>query len=95
MIPCGNLITGPTADAPCRCHMDIPGVPERCSQSCPDYEPGLTDLERVRCEVWTRVMGYHRPVSAFNAGKQAEHAERRMFREAQAPYCLLEGAGHD
>ncbi|NCA70917.1 MAG: hypothetical protein EOM91_12555 [Sphingobacteriia bacterium] len=25
------------------------------------------------------MMGYHRPVSAFNAGKQAEHAERRYF----------------
>jgi hypothetical protein len=27
-------------------------------------------------------MGYHRPVSHWNPGKQAEHAERRMFREA-------------
>lgn len=37
--------------------------------------------ERTRCEVWTRVMGYHRPVSAFNAGKRAEHAERCYFTE--------------
>lgn len=22
--------------------------------------------DRQRCEVWTRVMGYHRPVSSFN-----------------------------
>jgi len=36
---------------------------------------------RTRCEVWTRVMGYHRPVSAFNPGKQAEHAERTYFEE--------------
>ncbi|MEJ2133573.1 MAG: anaerobic ribonucleoside-triphosphate reductase [Gammaproteobacteria bacterium] len=41
----------------------------------------LRDEERQRCEVWTRVMGYHRPVSAFNAGKQAEHAERLHYRE--------------
>jgi len=41
----------------------------------------LDDSERTRCEVWTRVMGYHRPVSAFNAGKRAEHAERRYFVE--------------
>ena len=27
-------------------------------------------------------MGYHRPVASFNAGKQAEHAERRFFRLA-------------
>lgn len=39
----------------------------------------LTDDERQPCEVWTRVMGYHRPVSSFNAGKQAEHAERLYF----------------
>ncbi|RHA37998.1 ribonucleoside triphosphate reductase [Cellulomonas rhizosphaerae] len=33
------------------------------------------------CEVWTRVMGYHRPVSSFNVGKKGEHAERTPFRE--------------
>ncbi len=33
------------------------------------------------CEVWTRVMGYFRPVSSFNIGKQGEHAERRHFLE--------------
>lgn len=26
----------------------------------------LRDDERQRCEVWTRVMGYHRPMSSFN-----------------------------
>lgn len=41
----------------------------------------LNNEERTRCEVWTRVMGYHRPVSAFNAGKRAEHAERCYFTE--------------
>ena len=29
--------------------------------------------ERQPCEVWTRVMGYHRPVDSFNTGKQGEH----------------------
>ena len=43
----------------------------------------LTDDERQRCEVWTRVMGYHRPVASFNIGKKGEHAERRFFREAR------------
>ncbi|WP_265942167.1 anaerobic ribonucleoside-triphosphate reductase [Dechloromonas sp. A34] len=41
----------------------------------------LNDAERQRCEVWTRVMGYHRPVSEFNPGKQSEHGERRHFVE--------------
>ncbi|WP_246792711.1 anaerobic ribonucleoside-triphosphate reductase [Burkholderia perseverans] len=39
----------------------------------------LADHERTRCEIWTRVMGYHRPVSAFNTGKQGEFAERLFF----------------
>lgn len=37
--------------------------------------------ERQRCEVWTRVMGYHRPTTSFNLGKQSEHAERKHFVE--------------
>jgi len=45
----------------------------------------LKDEERTRCEIWTRVMGYHRPVSAWNAGKQSEHRERRYFNESRAP----------
>lgn len=54
--------------------------------SCPvpttAIEPTLRDDERQPCEVWTRVMGYHRPVSSFNVGKKGEHAERRFFTEA-------------
>ena len=34
---------------------------------------------KSKCEVWTRVMGYHRPVSSFNVGKQGEHEERKFF----------------
>ena len=41
----------------------------------------LKTEERQRCEVWTRVMGYYRPVSQFNAGKQSEHHERLHFKE--------------
>jgi anaerobic ribonucleoside-triphosphate reductase len=44
----------------------------------------LTEDERQRCEVWTRVMGYHRPVASFNVGKKGEHSERRFFREERA-----------
>ncbi|MDR1294490.1 MAG: ribonucleoside triphosphate reductase [Bifidobacteriaceae bacterium] len=49
----------------------------RCAQEHPDAEPSP-------CEVWTRVMGYHRPVSSFNIGKRGEHAERRHFSESVA-----------
>ena len=44
----------------------------------------LKDEERTRCEVWTRVMGYHRPVASFNTGKQGEFHERRHFDEQRA-----------
>lgn len=37
---------------------------------------------RNRCLVYTRVMGYHRPVESFNIGKKGEHSERRHFQEA-------------
>jgi anaerobic ribonucleoside-triphosphate reductase len=47
-------------------------------------EVALMDEERQPCEVWTRVMGYHRPVASFNIGKKGEHYERQFFREARA-----------
>ena len=44
----------------------------------------LKDSERQPCEVWTRVMGYHRPVQSFNTGKKGEFAERVCFTEKRA-----------
>lgn len=44
----------------------------------------LKDEERQPCEIWTRVMGYHRPLSSFNCGKKGEFAERKYFTEKQA-----------
>jgi hypothetical protein len=47
-------------------------------------EVKLKDEERQPCEIWTRVMGYHRPVSEFNKGKKEEFAERKCFTEEKA-----------
>jgi hypothetical protein len=47
--------------------------------------PVLADHERQRCEIWTRVMGYHRPMASFNVGKKSEFRERRYFVEPGAP----------
>ena len=47
----------------------------------------LKDEERTRCEVWTRVMGYHRPVSGFNVGKKGEFYERKYFAEPKEAGC--------
>lgn len=66
-------------------------VCERCAEADPAAEP-------VVCEVWTRVMGYHRPVSSFNVGKKGEHAERTAFLEsalADGPRGTLVGVGTD
>lgn len=40
--------------------------------------------QRQRCEVWSRVMGYFRPIFAWNIGKQQEHADRTHFTEEKA-----------
>lgn len=58
------------------------GMPDRTEPIGTHTNITLDDSERTRCEIWTRVMGYHRPVSAWNAGKQAEHKERRYFQES-------------
>ena len=37
--------------------------------------------ERTQCEIFTRVMGYHRPVSYFNHWKKSEFYDRKYFVE--------------
>lgn len=49
-----------------------------------DDRLALSDDERQPCEIWTRVMGYHRPVASFNRGKKGEFNERKHFSETQA-----------
>ena len=46
-------------------------------------QTAVAQAQRTRCEVWTRVMGYHRPVQNFNVGKKAEHYSRQHFVEAK------------
>ena len=48
----------------------------------------LDNAERQRCEIWTRVMGYHRPVSSFNTGKKGEFHERLYFEEKHADLAV-------
>ena len=51
------------------------------NENVKDTNIELKDEERTKCEIWTRVMGYHRPISSFNIGKQGEFAERKYFDE--------------
>lgn len=39
--------------------------------------------KRSKCLVYTRVMGYHRPVESFNIGKKSEHRQRTYFNECK------------
>lgn len=43
--------------------------------------------KRTKCIVYTRVMGYHRPVESFNLGKKGEHKERVKFVERDIKCC--------
>lgn len=38
------------------------------------------EVERTRCEIYTRVMGYHRPVTSFNIWKKSEFYSRNYFK---------------
>ena len=42
--------------------------------------------KRTKCTVYTRVMGYHRPVESFNIGKKAEHKQRIYFVEKRKTF---------
>lgn len=37
-------------------------------------------LQRQRCECYSRVVGYIRPISQWNIGKQQEHKDRKFFK---------------
>jgi anaerobic ribonucleoside-triphosphate reductase len=39
--------------------------------------------ERTKCIIYTRVMGYHRPIESFNIGKKGEHKQRVKFTESK------------
>jgi len=41
------------------------------------------EAKRSKCLVYTRVMGYHRPVESFNIGKKGEHQQRTHFKESK------------
>lgn len=60
------------ADALARCGM------EAATDPVPET-PTETAALAVPCEVYSRIVGYIRPVSAWNAGKRQEFDERKVF----------------
>lgn len=57
---------------------------ELCTNNSCDAPLVLHDDERTPCEIWTRVMGYYRPVDQYNIGKKQEYADRKCFSFAKA-----------
>ena len=37
-------------------------------------------IERTKCEIYSRVCGYLRPINQWNIGKQQEFKERKVFK---------------
>ncbi len=54
-------------------------------------QAATTNTQRTKCEIFSRSMGFIRPVSNFNIGKYSEFCERKMFKEGN---CLTTGARH-
>lgn len=44
----------------------------------------VSSAKRTPCEIWTRIMGYYRPVSHANKGKKSEHYSREFFKIDEA-----------
>lgn len=38
-------------------------------------------MTRQKCEIWSRTMGYYRPLSQMNIGKKSEFISRKCFSE--------------
>lgn len=53
-------------------------------------EMKLKEEERQKCEVWSRVMGYHRPISHWNIGKIQEFQDRKYFKEVSNGHFKLD-----
>ncbi|MFW5735556.1 MAG: anaerobic ribonucleoside-triphosphate reductase, partial [Oceanidesulfovibrio sp.] len=57
-------------------------------------EHGYVHGEHYECptcgadtEVYTRIVGYYRPVSQWNKGKQAEYVDRMVFGDITSELC--------
>lgn len=44
-----------------------------------DSSENLNVKKRVKCEVYSRVVGYMRPVSHWNDAKQEEYKDRKTY----------------
>lgn len=51
---------------------------------------------RIRCEVYSRVVGYFRPIDNWNDGKKAEFHDRRTYDATKAMrHAIVHGDGDE
>lgn len=50
----------------------------------------LDNSKRTECQVWSRVMGYFRPMSQYNKGKAQEAKDRKYFSLSKDNKCCFE-----
>ncbi|HRU38257.1 MAG TPA: anaerobic ribonucleoside-triphosphate reductase [Candidatus Goldiibacteriota bacterium] len=48
-------------------------------------ETELASVKGTECEVYSRIVGYFRPVKQWNNGKQEEYGERKTFEVSYEP----------
>ena len=53
---------------------------EQIEQKISQKKSKLENVEGTKTEVWTRIVGYYRPVSQWNSGKAAELKERLNYK---------------
>ena len=56
------------------------------NENVKDTNIELKDEERTKCEIWTRVMGYHRPISSSTSASRVnlQNANTSTKRSAAA-----------
>jgi hypothetical protein len=37
-------------------------------------------MKKIKCEIYSRISGYYRPVQQYNKGKQEEFSERKKIK---------------
>ena len=40
----------------------------------------MEEKERTRCEIYSRIVGYIRPIDQWNEGKEEEFKDRKTFK---------------
>ena len=40
----------------------------------------MEEKKRTKCEIYSRIVGYLRPINQWNEGKQAEWKQRKVFK---------------